>query len=218
MAYYDNYNLRMLRRLYERKKFDVDKEIEKRYINGNVAVIVYNTDSLDTILNDHAPEGYDMVSEEVVGYLGYHTEFISSNYPLVVEICGMKLDDEEKDQVKRAIKAYYNMELGRFSHEKKQMIKTGIYNLVMAAITYYLYSLTKIGYAPAICDGFNLFFWIFAWDFASLLAYDIWDYMGRRKKAAQMASINLKFYEKYINAEYTEEQQEKLIREVLEKG
>lgn len=216
--YFDDRGFHSLSQMFARKRFDVDKAIEKRYLSGDVAVIVYNTDDIDSIIDTHAPEGYDMVSGAFVDYISYHTEFISSNYPLVVEICGMKLDEEDRKRVKRAYQAYYDMELGMYRHEKLEMLKKTAYNLIMAAITYQLYTLTKQGFAPAICDGFNLFFFLFANEFAYTFVYRIKDMMDRHKKTGQMASASIKFYEEYIDSKYSEEEQTRLIHEILNRG
>ena len=220
----ENKNLNRAGRFFSRKSVDIEKKIGDKYLCGDVAVIAYRAFSLSDIIDPHSVPGHEILTEGFNNFLEVNTGYIESEYPIVLEICGQDFTQEEKEMIVRVIKDECDLVLGTFVHEKKEIISSLIFNAVFAVIAYLIYMyFNQLSQAEpgsglvALVDCFNIFFWVFAWEAAAGLVFRTQIYMSAKKKAAQMASMNIKFFKEYDESTYSVKEQEKLIDEIVGK-
>ncbi|MCF0241947.1 MAG: hypothetical protein HUK25_04875 [Treponema sp.] len=215
-------NLLKINSFFSKKKVDIEKKIQEKYIYGDVAVIAYRVFEISDIIDPHSVPGHEILTRDFLDFLETNTEYIDSGYPIVLEICGREFTDEEKSTITRVIKENCDLLLGRCSHEKKDMIGWMIFNGICAIASYVAYALfngvaQKTGnpWITAIVDGLNIFFWVFTWEIVAAVAFKTKGYLDNKKKAAQMASMNIRFYDKFGDSTYSKEEQNKVVEEIL---
>ena len=207
---------------FSKKNVDIEKKIQAKYICGNVAVIAYQVFNISDIIDPHSVPGHEILTQGFVNFLETNTEYIVSDYPIILEICGKEFSDEEKSLITRVIKENCDLLLGKFHHVKNDMIGYMIFSGICAVISYLIYFIFNVlaakgepGGFTAMADCLNIFFWVFAWEIVATAIFKTKEYRDEKKKAAQMASMNIRFYDTFDESTYSDHEQKEAAEEIM---
>ena len=178
---------------FSKKRVDISKYVKDFYVDNGLAYISCNVKGYYDIIDPYSVKGYEWLNESFARFLESNAEYVPTEYPIVLEICGCKFTPEQKEKIEETIADYYALKMG-----DAQMIveKNRNKSLVLGAFAFLCSGLLK--FVTGIDIGFlreagTVIFWFFLWEFINCACFERRDLVEERVEAAQMASIKVTF-------------------------
>ena len=202
-----------INRLFESRKGNLDYRIKRDYIRHGIATIPCRISDYSDVISSYSVREYETLNTEFVDYLKSAADVTPTKYPLVLNIIGDCLSQEEKKTIEETILDEFAYGLGMVEKDEKRhkRVFSGIlFGLIISGIL--LYFTQVLAEEPR--ELFFILFWFMGdtlCDYIFLTGYDL---RRERRKAGRLASIKVVFSESYETPDYTEKDFEQLYSEI----
>jgi len=179
---------------FKSAKFNYARFVKDYYIENGNAYISAKVDSIDDIISKYSLEDYEWINSEFAEYLESSAYYIPVEESVIIEICGCKFSDEEKEKISRVIKTYFGLKLGDKiidldvnMHKSNRLLILGVLSLILVL---FISRLTKFEY---IIELPLIMLWFFIWEYGDLAWLDRRDISMEKLEAGQLASAKVIF-------------------------
>lgn len=203
-------------RLFESRKGHLDYRVKRDYIRNGIATIPCRVTDYSDVISTYSVKGYETLNPEFFEYLKTTAEITPSDSPLVLNIIGDCLTQEEKKTISEIIAddlAYY---LGNV--EKTESRHTRIFFIMFFGL---IISAAILWFPQYLADVPRELFFILLWftgetlcDYIFMTGYEL---RRERRLAGRLASVKVIFSERYEEPHYTDSDLDTLLSEI-EKG
>ena len=200
-------------RLFESRKGNLDSRVKRDYVRNGIATIPCRISDYHDVINAYSAKGFEAPNTEFVEYLKSSAEVTPPECPLVLNIVGDCLSQEEKKTIVETIRDYFAYQLGMVEKDEKRHTRTFVLMLVGLILSGVLLWLTKT-LAEEPRELFFILFWFMGdtlCDYIFLTGYDL---RRARRLAGRLASIKIVFSESYEDPKYTENDFNQLYSEI----
>ena len=200
-------------RLFDQKKSRIDSRIKRDYIANGIATVYCCISSYNDIINAYSAKDQESLNFDFIDYLEDTAEPIPDEYPLVLNIIGNCLSDEEKRSIKEIIRDDFSYKLGLVEKEQEREFKVFIFMLVGTVIAGLLLCLTDFFEKVPRAIFFVLFGFFGDRMFKSLFITGR-ELRKEKRLAGRLASIKVIFSDAYEELHFTEDEVNKLYAEL----
>ena len=200
-------------RLFERRKGHLEYRIKRDYIRNGIATIPCHVSNYNDVINPYSDKGYETLNTDFFDYLTTAAEVTPDECPLVLNIIGNCLSQEEKKTIEEVIRDDFAYDLGMVEKEEKRHARIFCFMSIGLILSGVLLWFTK-----ALADEPRELLFIPFWfmgetlcDYIFLTGYDL---RRQRRLAGRLASIKVVFSESYEAPNYTESDVEQLYSEI----
>lgn len=200
-------------RLFDQKKSRIDSRIERDYIDNGIATVHCCISGYNDIISTYSAKDQESLNLDFVEYLRDSAEPIPDEYPLVLNIIGDCLSEDEKDIIAENIRDEFSYKLGLVEKEQEREFKFFIFMLVGSIVSGLLLWLTDfLDEVPR--EIFIVLFWFFGdrmFEYFFITGHEL---RKEKRLAGRLASIKVIFSDTYEKIHYTEDEIKKLYAEL----
>ena len=200
-------------KLFEKRKSNLDYRLKRDYIRNGIATLPCSISDYNDVINSYSVKGYETLNTDFVDYLKEAAEVTPPEYPLVLNIIGGSLSQEEKNIIEEVILDELAYDLGSVEKEENRHIRVFygmFFGLIISGVLLWL---TQV-LAEEPRELLFILFWFMGetlCDYIFLTGYDL---RRERRLAGRLASIKVVFSESYEDPNYTESDVNKLYSEI----
>ena len=204
---------RNMAELFESRKGHLEERIKRDYIRNGIATIPCRISDYSDVISTYSVKGYETLNPEFVDYLKSTAEVTPSECPVVLNIIGDCLSEEEKKTIETIIQDDFAYDLGMVEKEENRHTKIFSFmsiGLIIAGIL--LWATETLAEEPR--EVFFILFWFMGdtlCDYIFLTGHDL---RRDRRLAGRLASIKVVFSDSYEEADYTESDVDQLYSEI----
>lgn len=200
-------------RLFDQKQSRIDSRIKRDYIENGIATVHCCISSYNDIINPYSAETQESLNFDFVDFLQEVAGPIPDEYPLVLNVIGNCLTEDEKKIIAETIRDDFFYRLGLVEMEQEREFKMFISMLVGSIVGALLLWLTDfLDEVPR--EIFIVLFWFFGDRMFEYLFITRYDLKQEKRLAGRLASIKVIFSDTYEKIHYTEEQINQLYAEL----
>lgn len=200
-------------RLFDQKKSRIDSRVKRDYIENGIATVHCCISDYHDIINSYSAKDQESLNPDFVDYLQDAVGPIPGEFPLVLNVIGDCLSDEEKKIISEIIRDDFFYRLGIVEKEQEREFKMFVFMLIGSIIGAILMWVTDfLDEAPR--EIFIIFFWFFGDRMFEYLFITRRDLLQEKRLAGRLASIKVIFSDTYKKMHYTEEQISNLYAEM----
>ena len=129
-------------RLFESRKSNIDSRIRRDYIENGIATVNCCISGYHDVISTYTSKGQESLNYNFINYLEDAAKFIPDECPLVLNIIGTCLSDEEKKTITETIREEFSYKLGRVEKEQEREFKVFIFMVVGSIIAGLLLTMT----------------------------------------------------------------------------
>ena len=177
-------------------KFNYAKFVKNYYIEHGNAYISARVNSIDDIVSKYSLEDYEWINSQFAEYIETSAYYIPIEESIIIEICGKKFTDKEKELILRVIKGYFGLKLGDkiidLDINRSKSNKLLLLGILSLAIVFLMSLITQAEY---IMELPLIMLWFFLWEYGDLAWLDRWSIMDSKIEAGQLANAKIIFNE-----------------------
>ena len=203
------------KRRISKMKVDYYKYVKDFYLEDGLAIISCNVTDYYDIINRYSVEGYEWLNEEFARFLESNAFYIPVEYPIVLEICGVKFNRKQRDAIKETLEDYYQLKLGDMQMELNSNTRRIITFFIIAAVFTILALFIRGWNQDSVVSEFvMILLWFFIWGISDMIVTDRSDLKEEKMAVAQLASTVIRFREEFTDEPYDEKEQEKIYQQL----
>ena len=199
--------------LFEARQGHLEDRIKRDYIKNGIATIPCRISEYNDVISAYSVKGFESLNPDFVDYLKSTAELTPNECPIVLNIIGDCLSQEEKKTIEAIIRDDFAYDLGIV--EKEEGRHTKIFScmfigLIIAGLL--LWMTETLAEEPR--EVFFILFWFMGdtlCDYIFLTGYDL---RRDRRLAGRLASIKVVFSDSYKEPNYTESDVDRLYSEI----
>ena len=199
--------------LYASRKGHLDRRIARDYMRNGVAVIPCRISCYNDVISPYSVKGCEAVEPGFTEYLNESVEAIPDEAPLVINIVGDMLTQDEKNTISEVIRDEAAYRLGMAEKEQwrhKKIFLCMCLGLLLSGVLLWL--TTSLDDIPR--EMFFILFW-FAGDTVCDYLFSMgFELRRERRLAGRIASVKVVFSDKYEDRKYTDSDVEALYSEI----
>ena len=151
-------------RRFNRKSVDVAKFVKDLYVDNGMAYISCNVDKYTDIVNKHSVKGYEWPNGHFVEFIDDNAQFVPTEYPIILEICGCDFTEKEQACIEETISDYYALQLGNAQMDLQRNTKECIILFVFGILsTLGIFFATRGNVGNTIWELLLVFLCFFIW-------------------------------------------------------
>lgn len=200
-------------KLFESRKGHLDYRIKRDYVRNGIATIPCRISDYSDVISTYSVKDYETLNTEFVDYLKETAELTPPACPIVLNIIGDCLSQEEKKTIEETILDDFAYDLGMVEKTEKRHTQTFILMLAGLLLSGVILYLTE-----ALREEPRELLYILFWfmgetlcDYIFLTGYEL---RRERRLAGRLASIKVVFSENYQAPNYTESDVDQLYSEI----
>lgn len=204
---------RDIKKLFEARKGHLDYRLKRDYIRNGVATIPCRISDYSDVISSYSVKGYETLNPDFVDFLKESAGLIPEDYPLVLNIIGDGLSQEEKKTIEDTILDDAAYDLGVV--EKEENRHTKVFYLMLIGLFIFgliLYITRTLADEPR--EMIFIMFWFMGDTLCDYLFMTGYDLRRDRRQAGRLASIKVIFSDEYEGADYTDRDVDKLYSEI----
>ncbi|MBO4881126.1 MAG: hypothetical protein J5555_05530 [Firmicutes bacterium] len=208
-------------RRFSRKSVDEKKFVKDFYVENGLAYISCNVKSYNDIIDPYSVKGYEWLTEPFVRFVEENANVIPPEYPIVLEICGGRFSEEQRNCIEETIADYFALKL--LDNQQNQRSNRGrtLFLLFLALFfAVILYLETKyadlVTLPKPVSEAPFVLFWMALWDAAEHIVLDGSDLQEEKLYAARLASLKVTFQKTFEDAPLEPEEEQKVLEEIFE--
>lgn len=207
--------LKKIKRGFRRKVLDYDNVVKTYYIDNNLAFISCNVSRYDEIISKHSVSGYEWLDPEFAMFIEDNANNIPIEYPIVLDICGLSLRDDQEEIIRNVVRSYYVLKYGDIQQKLSSNWRKLLLDMLLGAGYLLLSSLLSIDQTTLFAQTGVVFFWFMLWD--ALDSLFVWrNLLDERSYMAQLAEMKIRFLENYKEIPISQAVTMKIISDVIE--
>lgn len=200
-------------RLFESRKSNIDSRIRRDYIENGIATVNCCISGYHDVISTYSSKGQESLNFDFTDYVEASAEPIPDEYPLVLNIIGNCLSDEEKKAITETIREVFSYKLGMVEKEQERESKIFIFRIIGSIIAGILLAITAfIEHLPQ--EIFVVLFWFFGDRMFQSFFITRRELRKEKRLAGRLASIKVIFSETCEKRHYTEDEINKLYAEL----
>ncbi len=203
-------------REFSRKTVDYAKYMREIYIENGLAYISCKVRDYYDIVDPYSVEGYEWLSESFARYIESNAAYIPTEYPIVLEIIGGRFSEEQKENIEETILDYYGLALGDkqvdLYRNLRRIFAIALISVLVAAAAWFLNTFTD---NFLLQESVMILVWFFVEDLVELILERI-DLKEEKTDAAQLASLAIRFRDRFKDDPVPDEEAEKILAEIFE--
>lgn len=202
---------------YRKKRIDYSKYIKDFYLEGGLAYISCNVKEYYDIIDCYSVPDYEWLNAKFARFVEENAYYIPTEYPIVLEICGVRFSDAQQACIRETITDYYSLKLGDKqlaldANKSKSFLLIGmgvlLFFIVGALQTFRVFT------SSTLMETFFILFWFFVWEFGDCALLDRMDLQQEKIQSAQLASIKVIFSEHFHDAPVDAKTQKALMESI----
>lgn len=200
-------------KLFESRKGNLDHRLKQDYVRNGIVTLPCQISDYNDVISTYSVKGYEELNTEFSDYIKTAAEYAPPECPLVLNIIGDCLSQDEKKTITETIQETFAYELGAVEKEENRHTKVFILMMVGLILTVILLYLTR----TLDDEPRELIFIMFYFTGETLCDYILLtghDLRRDRRMAGRLASIKVVFSDKYEEPNYTESDIDKLYSEI----
>lgn len=204
---------------FRNKSVDLDKFVKDIYVDNGLAYISCNVSGYYDIIDRLSVQGYEWINGHFARFVEQNANYIPTEYPIVLEICGHRFTKAQQDTIEETIADYYALKMGDTQMALEKNKGRAIFLAIMAAIfAVAVYASSKFtgGVLNVVVEVVFILFWVFVWELADCLLFDRRDLREARTEAAQLASVKVTFQLQFEDGPVEPSEEKAIIREIFE--
>lgn len=200
-------------KLFDSRKSRLESRIKRDYIENGIATIHCCISSYNDIISTYSAKHQESLNLDFVDYLEDVAGPIPDECPLVLNIIGNCLTDDEKNTIKEIIRDDFAYKLGIVEREQEREFKMFLFMLVGSIVAGILLALTDfLDEVPR--EIFIVLFWFFGDRMFEGLFITGHELRKEKRLAGRLASIKVIFSDTYKKIHFTEDEVNKLYAEL----
>lgn len=200
-------------KLFDRRKSRLDSRIKRDYIENGIAILRCRISSYNDIISTYSVKSQESLDLDFVEYLKDAAEPIPDEYPLVLNIIGDCLTEDEKDTIEEIISEDFVYKLGDVEKEQEREFKMFLFMLIGSIVAGILLGLTDfLDEVPH--EIFVVLFWFFGDRMFEGLFITGHELRKEKRLAGRLASIKVIFSDTDEKIHFTEDEINKLYAEL----
>ena len=200
-------------RLFESRKSHIDSRIRRDYIESGIATVNCCISGYHDVISTYSSKGQENLNLHFIDYLEDAAEPIPDEYPLVLNIIGNCLSDEEKKAITETIREVFSYKLGMVEKEQEREFKVLIFMIVGSIIAGIILAMTDfLEEVPR--EIFVVLFWFFGDRMFQSFFITRRELRKEKRLAGRLASIKVIFSDTHEKRHYTEDEINKLYAEL----
>ena len=205
------------KRRIRKMKIDYNRYVKDFYLEDGIAVISCNVSDYYDIIDRYSVEGYEWLNEHFARFIESNAFYIPVEYPIVLEICGMKFSRKQRNAIVETIQDYYQLKLGDKQMELNNVIWRIVTFFVIAVVfTVIFFFVNRMASDNFLNEFIVILVWFFIWELSDLIIYDGNSLREEKMEAAQLASIVVRFEKEFVDEPYDEKETEEIYEELSE--
>ena len=199
--------------LFESRQSNLDYRIKRDYIRNGVAMIPCQISDYGDVISSYSVKGYESLNQEFFDYVKSAAELTPFEYPLVLNIIGDCLTEEQKKTIAATIEDDFAYNLGSVEREERRHTKIFNFMFFGLLISGVLLWMTRL-LADEPREMFFVLFWFMGdtlCDYVFLTGHDL---RKDRRLAGRLASVKVVFSDRYEDKNYSEKDVDKLYSEI----
>lgn len=204
---------RKIVKLFESRKSNIDHRLKRDYIRNGIATLPCSISGYNDVISSYSVKDYETLTPEFVDYLKSAAEVAPPECPLVLNIIGDCLSQEEKNTIEEVIEDEFAYDLGIVEKAESRHMRIFFGMLFGLIISGVILWLTQV-MAEEPRELFFILFWFMGetiCDYIFLTGHDI---RRDRRLAGRLASIKVVFSESYEDPNYTKNDIDQLYSEI----
>ncbi len=200
-------------RLFDSRQSHLDSRIKRDYIANGIATIHCQISSYNDIISAYSVKDQESLNLDFVDYLQDNAAPIPDECPLVLNIIGDCLTEDEKKTIKEIIRDDFAYRLGNVEKEQQEEFRLFLFMLIGSIAAGILLWLTDfLDEVPR--EIFIVLFWFFGDRMFEYLFITQRDLKQERRLAGRLASIKVIFSDTYEKLHFTEDEINRLYAEL----
>lgn len=200
-------------RLFDRKKSQIDSRIRRDYIESEIATVNCCISGYHDVISTCSAKDQESLNYDFIDFLESSAEPIPDEYPLVLNIIGNYLSDEEKKTIEETIYEVFHYKLGMVEKEQERELKVLIFMTVGSIIAGILLAMTDF-FDEVPREIFFVLFGFFGDRMFQSFFITRRELRKEKRLAGRLASIKVIFSDTYEKIHYTEDQINQLYAEL----
>ena len=204
---------RKIIKLFESRKGNLDDRLKQDYVRNGILTLPCQISDYNDVISTYSVKGFEELNTEFSDYIKTAAEYAPPECPLVLNIIGDCLSQDEKKTITETIQETFAYELGAVEKEENRHTKVFILMMVGLILTVILLYLTR----TLDDEPRELIFIMFYFTGDTLCDYILLtghDHRHNRRMAGRLASIKVVFSEKFEDPNYTEHDVDRLYSEI----
>ena len=181
---------------FKHAKFNYAKFVKDYYIEEKSAYISAKVKSIDDIVSRYSLDRYEWINSEFAEYIETSAYYIPVEESIIIEICGQKFSDKEKETIRRVIKDYFGLKLGDKiidldinRNKSNRLLLLGILSVGLVFLA------SRITNSEYLLELPLIMMWFFIWEYGDLAWLDRWELADEKIQAGQLANAKIIFNE-----------------------
>ena len=200
-------------RLFDSRQSHLDSRIKRDYIANGIATIHCRISSYNDIISAYSVKDQESLNLDFIDYLEDSAAPIPDECPLVLNIIGDCLTDDEKKTITDVIRDDFAYRLGNVEKEQTEEFRLFIFMLVGSIVAGIILWLTDfLDEVPR--EIFIVLFWFFGDRMFEYVFITRRDLKQEKRLAGRLASIKVIFSDTYKKLHFTEDEVNRLYAEL----
>ena len=204
---------------FSKKSVDLDKFVKDIYVENGLAYISCNVSGYYDIIDRLSVDGYEWINGHFARFVEQNANYIPTEYPIVLEICGHRFTEAQKNTIEETIADYYALKMGDTQMALEKNKSRAIFLVILAlifAVMVFISSRFSGGFLSVLVEVVFILFWVFVWELTDCLLFDRRDLKEARTEAAQLASVKVTFKPQFVDDPVAPAEERAIIREIFE--
>ena len=200
-------------RLFESRKAHLDDRLKRDYVRNGIVTIPCRISDYSDVISTYSVKDYESLNEDFSEYVKSAAEMTPDEYPLVLNIIGDCLSQEDKDVIEDTIRDDFAYDLGMVEKTERRHTHSFSFMFIGLLLSGILLAVTET-MAEVPREVFYILFWFMGdtlCDYVFVTGYEL-----RRDRilAGRLASIKVIFSETFEKPDYTKKDTDKLYSEI----
>ena len=204
---------RRIFRLFEARKSRLEYRVNRDYIRNGIARIPCSISDYNDVISNYSVKGIESLAPDFMDYLKSSAAVTPPEYPLVLDIIGDCLSEEQKKTIDFIVRDDLAYDLGMVEQEAKRHTRRFVFvtiGLILAGLL--LWASQALDEVPR--EFVFILFWFMGdtlCDYIFMTGYDL-----RREKrlAGRLASIKVVFSDRFEEKDITKKDIDRLYSEI----
>lgn len=200
-------------KLFESRKGHLDYRVKRDYVRNGIATIPCQVSDYSDVISTYSVKGYETLNPEFSDFLKESAELAPTKYPVVLELIGDCLSEEEKNTIERIIRDDFAYDLGVVEREENRHKRNFLFMffglIVSGIILWFTHALAE---EPR--EVFFILFWFMGDTLCDYIFMTGYDLRRDRRLAGRLASIKVVFSDSFKEHSYSESEVQKIYSEI----
>jgi len=187
------FNKQTTKRQFLYKKSYIDHRLQNDVMKDGVAYIPCKVANMDDIISRFSVKGCESLDSEFEAFVIGYTEFIPSEYPVVLKIIGPEFTPAEKKIISETVASDMDYLLGKTEETRRTRKRRFLGMVIGTIVTGVILGFAKRLIEDVPLEFFFVLFWLFADALVRYLFLEKLDFKEERIRAGRLASLKVEF-------------------------